>query len=90
MPLKQRVPKLKGFNNPFRVEYTAVNLDTLSELGASTAPASIPQVLVAHGIVRKATSSRSSPAASSPPSSTSTPTPCRRRPRRRSRPLAVR
>ena len=26
MPLKQRVPKLKGFNNPFRVEYTAVNL----------------------------------------------------------------
>ena len=22
MPLKQRVPKLKGFNNPFRVEYT--------------------------------------------------------------------
>ena len=21
MPLKQRVPKLKGFNNPFRVEY---------------------------------------------------------------------
>jgi large subunit ribosomal protein L15 len=31
MPLKQRVPKLKGFNNPFRVEYQAVNLDTLSE-----------------------------------------------------------
>jgi large subunit ribosomal protein L15 len=25
-PLKQRVPKLKGFNNPFRVEYQAVNL----------------------------------------------------------------
>ncbi|MGA0864047.1 MAG: 50S ribosomal protein L15, partial [Ilumatobacteraceae bacterium] len=24
MPLKQRVPKLKGFNNPFRVEYYAV------------------------------------------------------------------
>ena len=32
MPLKQRVPKLKGFNNPFRVEYAAVNLDTLEEL----------------------------------------------------------
>ena len=29
MPLKQRVPKLKGFNNPFRVEYQAVNLHTL-------------------------------------------------------------
>ena len=26
---KQRVPKLKGFNNPFRVEYQGVNLDTL-------------------------------------------------------------
>ena len=28
MPLKQRVPKMKGFNNPFRVEYQAINLDT--------------------------------------------------------------
>ena len=50
MPLKQRVPKLKGFTNPFRVEYTAVNLDTLSELGESTIT---PEVLVAHGLVRK-------------------------------------
>jgi large subunit ribosomal protein L15 len=50
MPLKQRVPKLKGFTNPFRVEYSAVNLDTLSELGESKVT---PEVLVAHGIVRK-------------------------------------
>ena len=50
MPLKQRVPKLKGFTNPFRVEYTAVNLDTLSELGESTIT---PEVLIAHGLVRK-------------------------------------
>ena len=50
MPLKQRVPKLKGFTNPFRVEYTAVNLDTLSELGASTID---PEVLIAHGLLRK-------------------------------------
>ena len=28
-PLKQRIPKLKGFKNPFRVEYVVVNLDTL-------------------------------------------------------------
>ena len=49
-PLKQRVPKLKGFTNPFRVEYTAVNLDTLAELGESTVS---PEVLHAHGIVRK-------------------------------------
>ena len=31
-PLKQRVPKLKGFNNPFRVEYQAVNLHALADL----------------------------------------------------------
>ena len=50
MPLKQRVPKLKGFTNPFRVEYTAVNLDTLAELGESTVN---PELLVQRGIVRK-------------------------------------
>ena len=50
MPLKQRVPKLKGFTNPFRVEYTAVNLDTLSDLGESTVD---PEVLIAHGLLRK-------------------------------------
>jgi large subunit ribosomal protein L15 len=50
MPLKQRVPKLKGFTNPFRVEYSAVNLDTISELGESTVD---PDLLVARGIVRK-------------------------------------
>lgn len=50
MPLKQRVPKLKGFTNPFRVEYSAVNLDTLESLGESTVT---PEVLVDRGIVRK-------------------------------------
>jgi large subunit ribosomal protein L15 len=50
MPLKQRVPKLKGFTNPFRVEYTAVNLDRINELGESTVD---PALLVARGIVRK-------------------------------------
>jgi large subunit ribosomal protein L15 len=49
MPLKQRVPKLRGFTNPFRVEDAAVNLDTLSELGEDRID---PEVLVAHGIVR--------------------------------------
>ena len=33
MPFAQRIPKLKGFNNPFRVEYQAVNLDTIEESG---------------------------------------------------------
>ena len=50
MPLKQRVPKLKGFTNPFRVEYSAVNLDTLNDLGESKVD---PDLLVARGIVRK-------------------------------------
>ena len=50
MPLKQRVPKLKGFTNPFRVEYAAVNLDTLEALDESTVD---PDVLTGHGLVRK-------------------------------------
>jgi large subunit ribosomal protein L15 len=32
MPLHMRVPKLRGFKNPFRVEYQIVNLDKLSAL----------------------------------------------------------
>lgn len=32
-PLQQRLPKLRGFQNPFRVEYQAINLDTISESG---------------------------------------------------------
>jgi len=48
--LKQRVPKLKGFNNPFRVEYSPVNLDQLEALGVRGVD---PDVLVARGLVRK-------------------------------------
>src|SRR6478752_6763105 len=33
MPLHMRIPKLKGFNNPFRVEYQAVNLNVLDATG---------------------------------------------------------
>ena len=33
MPLHKRVPKLRGFTNPFRVEYQAINLDTIAESG---------------------------------------------------------
>ena len=32
MPLHMRLPKLRGFTNPFRVEYQVVNLDRLSQL----------------------------------------------------------
>jgi large subunit ribosomal protein L15 len=50
MPLKQRVPKLKGFNNPFRVEYQAINLDALDALGLADVD---PDVLHAHGLTHK-------------------------------------
>ena len=49
-PLKQRVPKLKGFNNPFRVEYQAVNLDTLQDCGLDAID---PENLHAKGLVHK-------------------------------------
>ena len=32
MPLHMRIPKLRGFKNPFRVEYQVVNLARLDEL----------------------------------------------------------
>lgn len=50
MPLKQRVPKLKGFNNPFRVEYTAVNLHQLAKLDTTEAT---PEVFIQHGMLRR-------------------------------------
>jgi large subunit ribosomal protein L15 len=54
MPMKQRVPKLKGFNNPFRVEYHAINIDTLEALAAELEDNVItPDVLIEHGLLRK-------------------------------------
>jgi large subunit ribosomal protein L15 len=50
LPLLQRIPKLKGFTNPFRVEYTPVNLDALVMLGISDIN---PDVLVQKGLARK-------------------------------------
>ena len=50
MPLKQRVPKLRGFNNPFRVEYQAINLDTIEESGLDEVS---PEALREIGLVGK-------------------------------------
>jgi large subunit ribosomal protein L15 len=50
MPLKQRVPKLKGFNNPFRVEYQAINLDVLESLELDEVN---PAVLHERGVAHK-------------------------------------
>jgi len=51
MPLHMRIPKLRGFKNPFRVEYQVVNLSKLGELfpeGGSV----VVEDLVAAGAVR--------------------------------------
>lgn len=50
MPLSRRVPKLKGFKNPFRVEYAVINLDTLEGFEGDDVN---PDTLRARGLVRK-------------------------------------
>jgi large subunit ribosomal protein L15 len=52
MPLHMRTPKLRGFKNPFRVEYQVVNLDKLAELYPSGGDVTIVD-LVSKGAVRK-------------------------------------
>ncbi|QKJ20324.1 50S ribosomal protein L15 [Microbacterium hominis] len=52
MPLHMRTPKLRGFKNPFRVEYQVVNLDKLAELYPSGGDVTVGD-LVAKGAVRK-------------------------------------
>jgi len=52
MPLHMRTPKLRGFKNPFRVEYQVVNLDKLAELYPKGGDVTISD-LVAKGAVRK-------------------------------------
>jgi large subunit ribosomal protein L15 len=50
MPLQRRVPKLKGFTNPFRVAYVVVNLDTLESFEGDEVT---PETLRARGLVHK-------------------------------------
>ena len=47
-----RLPKLRGFKNPFRVEFQVVNLDRISELFPEGGEVTIED-LVAKGAVRK-------------------------------------
>ncbi len=51
MPLHMRIPKLKGFTNPFRTEYQAVNVSRLGELFPDGGEVTIAD-LVAKGAVR--------------------------------------
>jgi large subunit ribosomal protein L15 len=50
LPIQQRVPKMKGFNNPFRVEYDVVNLDTLEAFQGDDVN---PSSLLGQGLVSK-------------------------------------
>jgi large subunit ribosomal protein L15 len=52
MPLHMRLPKLRGFTNPFRTEYQVVNLDKLSALYPDGGEVTVED-LVAKGAVRK-------------------------------------
>ena len=51
MPLHMRVPKLRGFTNPFRTTYQIVNLDRLSNLFPEGGTVGVDE-LVAAGAVR--------------------------------------
>lgn len=66
LPLVKRLPKLRGFNNRFKVEYTAVNVDVLEEIfdantvvspdelaGVGLADKNDPIVVLARGEITK-------------------------------------
>jgi large subunit ribosomal protein L15 len=50
MPLQRRVPKLKGFSNPNRVEYAPVNVELLAKYFDDEVT---PEALYAHGLAHK-------------------------------------
>jgi large subunit ribosomal protein L15 len=52
MPLHMRLPKLKGFKNPFKTEYQVVNLDKLASLYPEGGEVTVAD-LVEKGAVRK-------------------------------------
>jgi large subunit ribosomal protein L15 len=52
MPLHMRLPKLRGFKNPFREEYQVVNLDRLGQLFPDGGAVGVAE-LVAAGAVRR-------------------------------------
>ncbi len=54
MPLVRRVPK-RGFNNPFRVEFQIVNVETLDKLSGRVQGGVVnPEIMRKFGVVKKA------------------------------------
>ena len=51
MPIHMRLPKLKGFRNPFKVEFQVVNLDRINDLFPEGGTVGVEE-LVAKGAVR--------------------------------------
>src|SRR3954471_17755952 len=51
MPIHMRLPKLKGFKNPFKVEFQVVNLERINELFPDGGQVTVDE-LVAKGAVR--------------------------------------
>ncbi len=53
-PLQKRLPKLRGFQNPFRVEYQAINLDVIADFVEATGSADItPDALFDKSLIGK-------------------------------------
>ena len=50
LPLVQRIPKLRGFNNPFRVEYVVINVGALADIGVHDVT---PAALRERGLIPK-------------------------------------
>jgi large subunit ribosomal protein L15 len=53
LPLTQRVPKLRGFTNPFRISYAPVNLDALERLASEGTRQIALSTLLERGIVQR-------------------------------------
>ena len=53
LPLVKRLPKLRGFNNRFKVSYNPVNLDSIERLFEAEAEVS-PETMTLAGLVRGA------------------------------------
>lgn len=51
--LLRRLPKLRGFTNPFRIEYQAINLDTIAAFVAEGSRDVTPETLLEAGLVSK-------------------------------------